>query len=84
VDVIAGPFHPAFRELVEGSLMCDKVRETLGSPSKALVEINEKDLSKLYANKKFYFNKLSGEGYEIQVKVSGELERGNILISKIV
>lgn len=84
VDVIAGPFHPAFRELVEGSLMCDKVRETLGSPSKALVEINEKDLSKLYANKKVYFNKLSGEGYEIQVKVSGDLERGNILISKIV
>ena len=84
VDVIDGPFHPAFRELVEGSLMCDKIRETLGGPSKALVEINEKDLSKLYANKKIYFNKLSGEGYEIQVKVSGDLERGNILISKIV
>ncbi|PRR84165.1 elongator complex protein 3 [Clostridium vincentii] len=84
VDVIAGPFHPAFRELVEGSLMSEKIRETLGSPSKALVEINEKDLSKLYANKKFYYNKLSREGYEIQVKVSGELERGNILISKII
>lgn len=84
VDVVAGPFHPAFRELVEGSLMCDKIRETLGSPSKVLVEINEKDLSKLYANKKVYFNKLSVEGYEIKVKVSGDLERGNILINRII
>lgn len=84
VDVVAGPFHPAFRELVEGSLMCDKIRETLGSPSKALVEINEKDLSKLYANKKVYFKQLSVEGYNIQVKVSIDLERGNILINKIV
>jgi histone acetyltransferase (RNA polymerase elongator complex component) len=83
-EVVAGPFHPAFRELVEGSLMCDKIRETLGSPSKALVEINEKDLSKLYANKKVYFNELLGEGYKIQVKVSSDLERGNILINKIV
>lgn len=79
-DVVDGPFHPAFRELVEGSLICDRIRENLGSPSKAIVEINDKDLSKLYANKKFYFNKLIEEGYEIEVKVSCDLERGNIFI----
>ena len=83
VDVVAGPFHPAFRELVESSLMCEKIKETLGRPSKGLVKINEKDLSKLYANKKVYFNQLIKEGYKIQVKVSSELERGNILINKI-
>jgi len=83
VDVVAGPFHPAFRELVESSLMCEKIREALGSPSKGLVEINEKDLSKLYARKKFYFKQLLVEGYEIQVKVSDELDRGDILINKI-
>ena len=23
-DIVDGPFHPAFRELVEGVLLCDK------------------------------------------------------------
>jgi len=83
-DVVAGPFHPAFRELVESSLMCEKIKETLGGPSKGLVEINEKDLSKLYANRKAYFKQFAVEGYDIQVKVSNDIERGNILINKIV
>ena len=79
-DVVAGPFHPAFRELVEGSILADKVRETLKKPCAGIIKINEKDISKLYANKKYYFNKLLNEGYKLTVQVVNTLERGKIII----
>lgn len=79
-DVISGPFHPAFRELVEGSLLSDKIREELKKPCSGIIKINEKDLSKLYANKKFYFNKLLDEGYKLTVKCSKEIERGHMVV----
>lgn len=82
-DVISGPFHPAFRELVEGSLFADKIRAELGENKNAVVVINNKDISKLYANKKIYFKKLLEEGYNIKVETSHELERGSILIKVI-
>ena len=36
VDVVAGPFHPAFRELVEGSLLIDKIFEAMKDAKEAL------------------------------------------------
>ena len=79
-DIIEGPFHPAFRELVEGYSMSVKIKEDLKKEKSGTLYINPKDLSKLYANKKIYFNKLLGEGYSISVVVSDKIERNNILI----
>lgn len=82
-DVVAGPFHPAFRELVEGSLMADRIREEVKEPSSIIVTINNKDISKLYANRKTYFNKLLQEGYKIKVVQNSTIERGNLIIEKL-
>lgn len=82
-DVVAGPFHPAFRELVEGSILADKVREELKSPCKAVIKINSRDISKLYANKKYYFNKLLVEGYQLKVEASEEIPRGSLIVESI-
>lgn len=56
-DLIAGPFHPAFRELVEGSIYCDIILEYLKNYNYSDIElhINTKDVSKIYANKKKFF-----------------------------
>jgi histone acetyltransferase (RNA polymerase elongator complex component) len=55
-DIIEGPFHPAFRELVEGSIYCDMIRTYLEVHSElAEININSKEISKLYTNKKQYF-----------------------------
>lgn len=56
-DLIAGPFHPAVRELVEGSIINDMIFEYIKDINSSEVEIiiNEKDISKLYANKKQFF-----------------------------
>ena len=58
-DIVAGPFHPAFRELVESSVYCDIIEEYIKSHGMMeSIFINPKDISKLYANKKTYFKKL--------------------------
>lgn len=65
-DVIAGPFHPAIRELAESFLLAKRMEET--EEQKVDVRIGEKDLSKLYAGGKRYFRPLL-EKMEIRVNV---------------
>jgi histone acetyltransferase (RNA polymerase elongator complex component) len=79
-DIIAGPFHPSFRELVEGSLLVDIILENMKHEKNALIHINSKDLSKLYANKKIYFNKLKENDKSIVVEQDDKIERGHIKV----
>lgn len=79
-DIVDGPFHPAFRELVESSLIIDKIRDEINKDEVCTILINNKDLSKLYANKKIYFNKLKDAGYNLKVKVEDNINRGTIII----
>jgi histone acetyltransferase (RNA polymerase elongator complex component) len=59
-DIVAGPFHPAFRELVESSILNDMVEYMLDRyyvDSRTVnISISPRDISKLYADKKKYFN----------------------------
>ena len=59
-DVIDGPFHPAFRELMESSVYCDIIYDYYKDKKidEYKIYINPKDISKLYSNKKQYFNLL--------------------------
>ena len=58
-DVVAGPFHPAIRELVEGSLLNDMLYEALReAKGRWEVHINNRYISRLYADKKRYFNRV--------------------------
>jgi histone acetyltransferase (RNA polymerase elongator complex component) len=57
-DVVSGPYHPAFRELVESKIFNDMISlmyEKLKHQS-AVIHINGRSLSKLYADKKKYFS----------------------------
>jgi len=83
-DIISGPFHPAFRELVEGSLFCDLIIDSINSwdNSEITIHINDKDISKLYTNKKEYFNKMKTKINSENTKViyDNSLNRGDLLI----
>lgn len=80
-DLIDGPFHPAFRELVEGSLICDEIKKNVNENEDIQIEINNKDLSKLYTNKKKYFNELKeNHKGKILVKTNDKIKRGKINI----
>ena len=58
-DLVAGPFHPSFRELVEGSIFNDVILYIINTYFQNSVRIeigiNPKDISKLYAKSKYYF-----------------------------
>ena len=80
-DLIDGPFHPSFRELVEGSLICENIKNEINDGEDIIIEVNSKDLSKLYANKKVYFNKLQNNHKgKILVNTKDKLKRGKINI----
>lgn len=58
-DIVAGPYHPAFRELVEGSLLCDMINEEIEPlENDTDILIHPKYISRLYANKKQFFLQL--------------------------
>lgn len=71
-DIVAGPFHPAVRELVEGSIINDMIFEYLKefNAAEAEIIINEKDISKLYANRKEFFNNIKNQLTYIKIKVT--------------
>ena len=50
----------------------------MAKASNVSIEINSKDISKLYANKKLYFNKLKALNKKVEVKQSDNILRGNI------
>ncbi|HEY5575947.1 MAG TPA: radical SAM protein, partial [Clostridiaceae bacterium] len=83
-DIVAGPFHPAFRELVEGSLYSDMIRESLTGKhaDNIIISINDKDMSKLYANRKEFFNGMKERLNVKIIKVAADkdLIRGELVL----
>ncbi|HBJ1647440.1 elongator complex protein 3 [Clostridium botulinum] len=75
-DIVSGPFHPAFRELVESSLIVNLINSNVKDQDIVELRINPKDISKLYANKKKYFNSIKNKS--IIVKQDFEVSRGNL------
>lgn len=88
-ELVAGPFHPAFRELVESSIYNDLLYDVIINNfncdltlNKVLIKINPKDISKLYANGKSFFNDMKKQitTTAIQVFQDITIERGSISI----
>lgn len=71
-DLVSGPFHPAYRELVESSILNEIVRSLSRKLGKeyAYLRISEKSLSKLYADKKRYFHRMLEQIAPGRVEVS--------------
>ena len=83
-DVVAGPFHPAFRELVEGSLICENIKEKTNESSDIIIEINSKDISKLYCNNNQFFNEFKENRHgKVFVKTVDKLKRGRVRVTVI-
>ena len=85
-DVISGPFHPAFRELVEGKIINEAIFSYVEDSLEESLEIyiNNKDISKLYCNRKEFFNEFINKNKVKRFKVIQDetLGRGNIIIKK--
>lgn len=83
-DIVDGPFHPAFRELVEGSLICKKLDGKCPKEKDIIIEINEKDISKLYTNKKQYFRRFLDERQgKVYVNTNNKIKKGKLKLTII-
>ena len=83
-DIVDGPFHPAFRELVEGHLICETLDKKCPKEKDIIVEINEKDISKLYTNKKQYFKRfLANREGKVYVNTNNKVKKGRIKLTVI-
>jgi histone acetyltransferase (RNA polymerase elongator complex component) len=83
-ELIAGPFHPAFRELVESRLYNELILNEIPKDykKKVLIKINGKDLSKLYAQRKKFFNdmKMQLKTLNLQVIQDNYVDRGDLVL----
>lgn len=83
-EVVAGPFHPAFRELIESKIYNEMILEE--SPKKFLGElnilINSKDLSKLNSNRKKFFLDMKKQlsTTNVKVKQDDSVARGQLIL----
>lgn len=83
-DLIAGPFHPSFRELVEGSIYNDIIFNEIKKydNKEIIIHINNKDISKLYAYKKKFFNAMKSQikTNKLQIIQQKSVKRNSILL----
>lgn len=81
-DLVAGPFHPAFRELVESKIFNDMIKYMYENQMDKDVEVrvNPGSVSKVYCDKKRYFLKMAesiGQG-KVIVKADELIPRDSI------
>lgn len=84
-NVVAGPFHPAFRELVESKLLNEMIEYIVKSyfdkSEKICLKVNNKTLSKIYSDKKKYFFDMLKQidSKKITIKQDNEIDVFEIL-----
>ncbi len=71
---VAGPWHPAFRELCDSKRYLNKIIEILPEKGEYILSVNPKEISKATGNKKANIIKLKDLGYKVSVKGDGSLE----------
>ena len=75
-DRLAGPYHPAFRELCESRIMLDKALFLLREkePGEYTLFVSPKSRSKMTGNKKSNLISLQNRGYDISVSEDDSLK----------
>ncbi len=87
-QVLAGPFHPAFRQLVEGEMWYDsiaeKVKEINTKVKKIEIEVNPSDVNNVIGHKKANITKLQ-KLYEVEIVITQneELASGEFKVNVI-
>ena len=80
---IAGPLHPAFRELCESLIFYNKIENQLQGKEKGnyIVKVNTKDVSKVIGQKKENTLKFKQLGYNLKIHQL-DVKQGTIEVGK--
>ena len=71
---VAGPWHPAFRELCDSKRYFKKILKLLPEKGEYILHVNPKEISKVTGNKRTNIIKLQKLGYKVNVKGDGSLK----------
>ena len=71
---VAGPWHPAFRELCDSKRYYNKIIKLLSQKGEYILHVNPKEISKVTGNKRENILKLARSGYKVSVKGDDSLE----------
>jgi histone acetyltransferase (RNA polymerase elongator complex component) len=83
-NLVAGPYHPSFKEICESRLFCDKIEDEMNKRNlkSADVFVSPKSISKALGNRRENLEKLSKKGLKINVKIYENLSKYEIKIGK--
>lgn len=85
-DIIAGPFHPSFRQIVESRInryILDEFFSSIELKEKIEIVVNNKEISNIVGHKSSNINYLNKK-YSIKVKVIGsDLHKDKIIVRAI-
>ena len=77
---VAGPWHPAFKELCDSVVFKEKIESMLGVKGRYIAYVNPKDLSKAKGQKKSNIEYFKAKGYELEIKADNSIEINDVLI----
>ncbi|MGL4976948.1 MAG: elongator complex protein 3 [Cetobacterium sp.] len=80
-NVLGGPFHPAFRELVVGEIYYDFLKSILELEKKLEIKTNERNVSRIVGLNKVNKEKL---GKDFKVKIDNTLEVDTIKVNETI
>ncbi len=72
---VAGPFHPAFGELVRSQIFYNDIIEKINLNKKYIIEVSPKFISIAKGNKGNNLQKLKNEGYNVEFKQNANLQK---------
>lgn len=83
-SLVAGPYHQAFRELVESRILLDSVKSELSGQGKGryVIYVRPQILSQMTGQKKSNISALSSEGYRVTVRPDSSLEGRAVRIER--
>ncbi len=83
--IVAGPYHPAFRELCLSRMYLDKIKRQLTNicGTDIIIKVNTKELSQWKGQKNTNEKQLSLMGYNAKIVPCDDIKRGEFTINSI-
>lgn len=80
--IVAGPYHPAFRELCLAQRCLDKIKSQLTNISREeyIIKVNPKELSQWKGQKNSNITALGHMGWNVQIVADSTVAKGNFTI----
>ncbi len=80
---VAGPWHPAFRELCESEMMLDEIKSQLKEKGKYQIFVNPSDLSRAIGQKRKNIKTLEQLGFECEIIMDEALSKSQLRILRV-